>query len=160
MAIEEYNQEQLKPKKVQKQEYSATGTKSVYSEYGKIDNVKKVSTAIKITVTVIGAGLILASVGGFTFGYKPTAKVSTFELTAGTDHIDYNVTISESKADSLIIQIHNQFIKRQEEITVGENVGSFTDLKPGMQYKISIIENKVLVTSKNLFTLYEQGGKI
>lgn len=154
MAIEEFNNEQLKTKPIQKEEYSASSKKSTYDEYGKLNKVKKISKATTITFTIIGAGLILASVGGFTFGYKPTAVVKTFSLNATTTTIEYNVEISESKVDPLIIQIHNQFMKEQKEITIGVNEGEFNNLKPGMQYKISILEKGVLVKSQNLFTQY------
>ena len=154
MAIEEYNNEQLKTKKIQNVEYSETSKKSKYHEYGKLNKVNKISRVASITVTVVGAGLILASIGGFTFGYKPTAVVETFNLNAGTDYIAYSVEISESKVETLIIQIHNQFMKEQQKITVGLNEGQFDGLKPGMQYKISILEKGVLVKSQNLFTQY------
>ena len=109
---------------------------------------------VQLDIGLLESIHILASVGGFTFGYKPTAVVKTFSLNATTTTIEYNVEISESKVDPLIIQIHNQFMKEQKEITIGVNEGEFNNLKPGMQYKISILEKGVLVKSQNLFTQY------
>lgn len=156
MANEDYNNIAPKTNPIPKEEYSPSASKQVIHEYGRIEKSKTIAKVTSIVLTVVGAGLILASVGGYTFGYKTTAMIETFELTAGTDHIEYNIYVGSSKVEPLKVQIHNQFMKRSEEIYIGSNIGEFEDLKPGMQYKISILEKGSLVASKNITTKYAE----
>ena len=161
MAEQQYNEEALKTEKIQKQEYSQStkgefssiGTTEKPTEYGKIQQrSKKIAKAFTIVVTIVGAGLVLGSILEYSFVYRPTAVIEKFDVEAGTNSIKYDVVVKDIKTEFLTLKIHNQFISRSEQIIIGENIGEFTNLHPGIKYTISIIEKDVLVQKQTIYT--------
>ena len=152
--MEEYNNDQIKSSGLQSSGYSDNGSTPKAKEFGSLQKAKKISKATTIVLTIVGAGLILGSIVSFSFTYKPTAEIERFELTAQETAIEYDIVIKNMNTETLTLKIHNQFMSRTETIIMGRTVGSFTELTSGMQYKISIIENGVLVQAHNITTLY------
>ena len=161
MAEQQFNEEALKTEKIQKQEYSqstkgefsSTGTPEKPTEYGKIQQKsKKIAKAFTIVVTIVGAGLVLGSILEYSFVYKPTAVVEKFDVEADTHTIKYDVVIKDMDTEFLTLKLHNQFLSRTEQIIIGENIGEFTGLQPGINYTISIIEKDVLVKKQTIST--------
>lgn len=161
MAEQQFNDEALKTEKIQKQEYSqstkgefsSTGTTEKPTEYGKIQRrSKKIAKAFTIVVTIVGAGLVLGSILEYSFVYKPTAVIEKFDLEAETHSIKYDVVVKDMDTEFLTLKIYNQFLSRSEQIIIGENIGEFANLQPGINYTISIIEKDVLVKKQTIST--------
>ena len=152
--MDEYNKEFSNHNEIQKEELSPIPKNPEPKEYGTTVKAKKVAKVTSIALTVIGISLVLGSVISFALTVRTTTKVQTFNLTAEATQINYEVNITESKSDSISIKIHNQFMSRTIPIGVGEYIGSFTELTPGMQYKISVLEKNNVVKSQNITTLY------
>ena len=151
--MEEFNNDQLNTTKIQKSGYSDNGSVAKPEEYGSLKKAKRVSKVTTTLLTIVGAGLVLGSIISFSFTYKPTAVIEQFDLEAETTAINYDIVIKNMDTETLTLKIHNQFISRTETIIMGRTLGSFTELTPGMQYQVSIIEKDVLVKSQNITTL-------
>lgn len=154
MAEKQYNDDALKTKKIQKEEYSDNGSSEKPTEYGKISaKSKKVGKVAGIIITIVGAGLVLGSILQYSFVYKPTAVIDKFQLEAERTSIKYDVVVKDMDTEYLTLKLYNQFVTRTEQIILGENIGYFEDLKPGFTYTISIIEKDVLVKKQTITTL-------
>ena len=153
--MEEFNKEKLQSKKPQVNEFSSTVTKAPASEFGPVKKAKTITKATSIILTVVGVGLIFGSVITFTWSYRTTAVVDKFVLDVGADSIGYDIVISSMKTDTLTLKIHNQFMEEQRQIILGESIGTFVNLKPGLTYKISLLEKNVIIKSKTVTTYTE-----
>lgn len=153
--MDEYNQEFSKYNSVQNEEHSNIPNNPKVEEFATIAKAKKVARVTSIVLTVIGISLILGGVISFTLLEKTTAKVEKFELTAEATQINYDINITESKnEDKLTLKIHNQFMSRTISLGVGEYIGAFSELTPGIEYKVSILEKNATVKSQTITTLY------
>ena len=88
----------------------------------------------------------------YSFVYRPTAVIEKFDLEADTHSIKYDVVVKDMETEFLTLKINNQFLSRTEQIIIGENIGEFIDLQPGINYTISIIEKDVLVKKQTIYT--------
>lgn len=152
--MDEYNNDFQINNSVGKNEHSDIPKQKTAEEFGTIEKAKKVAKVTSIVLTVVGVSLILGSVISFTVLVKTTAKVETFNLTAEATQINYEINITESKTEELTLKIYNNFMSRATTIGVGVTYGAFSDLTPGMEYKVSILEKNTVVKSQNITTQY------
>ena len=163
--MEEFNKQQAAKNEIPKTEHSDIGQPdsiNEYSnainsepikEYGSYKKAKAVSKATSIAITIIGASLVIGSFLTFALTTnKVTTEVARFELQPEATSISYVVEIASSKSDALKLKLHGLYIDLIQNISVGENVGSFEGLVPDTKYEISIIEKDVIVGSSKSVT--------
>lgn len=154
--MEEYNKDQLDTNKLPKSEHSDIGTTEPIKEYSSYKKAKTTAKVTSLVITLIGASLVIGSFLTFAFvNNKITTKVDSFEITAGVTDVSYDIVISETKSDKLILKLHNSYVTMTRDLSSGETIGSFTQLKSNTQYTVSILENNILVKSEKILTLKE-----
>ena len=152
--MDEYNSEQLKTEPLPKEEIPTNSKKEKVEEFGTMKKAKTTAKVTSIVLTVVGISLIVGSVISIGLSTRTSTVVDRFDLVANETSIDYDISISKSNDERLVVKIHNQFMSRTTGIVIGENIGSFTQLEPGIQYTIAILENNKTVTSQKITTTF------
>lgn len=153
--MKEFNEDQININKTAKNEYSDVGKPEPVKEYGSYKKAKTTAKVTSLIITIIGASLVLGSFLTFTFTYnKITTTVERFDITPGNESVNYNVYISKTSAkpEQLILKLHGMYETRTVQISQGETTGSFSGLKAGTVYDVSILERNVLVATKKVTT--------
>ena len=154
MADNGFNQEKLKTTPLPGEEFSNVGKTAPVREFGEFNKIKKASKIVSITLTIVGAGVVLGSIVEYSFIYRPTAVIEKFEVTADDNNVYYDIVVRDMQPETLTLKLYNQFTNREEVIIMGENKGSFTELAKGMDYTVSIIEKDILVKKTRIVTKY------
>lgn len=159
---EDYNKEQLKTETIQKSGYSDVGTPEKPTEFGIGKKAKKIGKVATVVVTIVGAGLVFGGIFNYVFAYKPTAVVEQFIVSVPENEteIQYDIVIKDMNVETITLKVHNQFTNRKEQLIMGENIGSFTDLAPGMEYTVSILEKNVIVKQTKIKTVYIEEANV
>ena len=156
--MDEFNKEQLQPNKTSTKEYVYIGSTEPIKEYSSYKKAKTTAKVTSIVIAFIGASLVLGSVLSFTlFKDKITTEVEQFVVTPGIYSIGYDIVIKKTESKNLKLKLHSLYIDKSINLEKGETIGSFTELKPGTVYDISIQESNVVVLTKRI-TTYTEGA--
>ena len=153
--MKEFNEDKLSVNKTSKNEYSDIGKSEPVKEYGSYKKAKTTAKVTSLVITIIGASLVLGSFLTFTFTYnKVTTTVERFDVTPGNEAVHYDIYISKTsaKSDQLILKLHDMDETRTVPLAQGTTEGTFSGLKAGTVYDISILEKNVLVATKKVTT--------
>jgi len=91
------------------------------------------------TITVVSVVVVIA--------FIPKSPLASFDQVKAFSHeVIYQVQISDEdnvvQDDILKIVLENQFHKYEQNITIGQNFGSFKDLEKNTQYQLKVVYDK------------------
>lgn len=108
---------------------------NVISENNEIPKKKTKKKASVIVIVLALVVLTLTTVPEAVAESNVKAEINCLTVTDTT--ISYNVAVEEG--ENLTVIVYNEFMRREENLSVGGNEGTFTGLKPGMSYTVAVV---------------------